>query len=175
MQIKINPQVYIYLVVLLFLIPLKWLIGWTIAVVTHELFHIGAVYFMGGRIEKISVSINGIRIDSTPLSEGKRLFAILIGPIGGLLPTLLRGCFPILAICCWVLTVYNLFPFLPLDGGRALKILLKKEQHFVLMERLFLITITALALYGTFFLKLGILPLLIVGLFWIRNRKFPCK
>ena len=175
MQLKMKPQVYIIFVLLLLLIPLKWLIGWIIAVVTHELSHIAAVYLMGSKVEKILVGTNGICIDSTPLSEGRRLFAILSGPIGGLLPIFLRGWFPRLAICCWLLSVYNLLPFMPLDGGRALKILLKNEQHFVLLERIFLVTITVLALIGTFFLKLGILPLLIVGLFWARHRKIPCK
>lgn len=174
-QIKIKPQVYIFFVLLLLLIPLNWLIGWSIAVIVHELCHICAVYFMGGRIDGISVGVNGICINSAPLSDGKRLFAILCGPIGGLLPTLLSSRFPRLAICCWVLSVYNLLPFLPLDGGRALKILIKNERYFIFLERFFLGVLTALALYGTFFLDLGILPLLAVGLFWLRNRKFPCK
>lgn len=175
MQLKIKPQVYIYFVLLLLLVPLKWLVGWIIAVAVHELCHVCAVYFMGGRIEKISVGTSGICIDSAPLTDGKRLFAIWSGPIGGLLPTFLGSYFPRLAICCWALSVYNLLPILPLDGGRALKILLKNERHFIFMERFFLVILTVLAFCGTIFLDLGIIPLLIVGLFWLRSRKFPCK
>lgn len=174
-QLKIKPQAYIFFVLLLLLVPLKWLTGWLIAIIVHELCHVCAVYFMGGRIEEVSVGANGICMNSTPLTDGKRLFAILCGPIGGLLPTLLGSHFPRLALCCWALSVYNLLPFLPLDGGRALKILIKNERHFMILERFFLGALTALALYGTFFLDLGILPLLIVGLFWLRNVKFPCK
>ncbi len=175
MQISVRPQVYIFLVALLLLVPLPWLTAWLIAVLFHELCHIWAVCLFGGEILGITIGTNGICMDSTPLTEGKRLFSVLCGPIGGLLPAFLGSWFPRLAICCWVLSVYNLLPFLPLDGGRALQILIKKQKHFIWSERICLGILTAMALYGTLKLQLGLLPLLLVLLFWIRNRKIPCK
>ncbi len=175
MKISVKPQVYVFFVALLLLVPLPWLSAWLVAIVFHELCHICAVYLSGGKIFRLKIGENGICMDSTPLTEGKRLFCILCGPLGGLLPVLLSQWLPRIAICCWVLSIYNLLPFLPLDGGRALHILIKKQEHFLLCEKICLGLFTALALYGTFFLHLGPLPVVVVVLFWIRNRKFPCK
>ncbi len=175
MPISVRPQVYIFMVLLLLLVPLPWLSAWLVAVLFHELCHICAVYLSGGKILGATIGANGICMDSTPLTEGKRLVSILCGPLGGLLPVLLGKWFPRVAICCWVLSVYNLLPFLPLDGGRALQMLIKNEKHYTWLERFCLGILTVLALYGTLFYRLGFLPIIIVGLFWVRNRKFPCK
>ena len=175
MQIKIRPQVYIFLSVLLLLIPFPWLSAWLIAVIFHELCHVCAVYVSGGKILSVTIAANGICMDSTPLTEGKRLLSVLSGPLGGLLPVALSRYFPRLAICCWLLSLYNLLPLLPLDGGRALQILIGTRKYFLWVERIFMMILTLLACYGTVFLRLGLLPLLVVALIWFRNRKFPCK
>ena len=104
MGITIRPQIYIFLAVLLLFIPFSWLSAWLIAVIFHELCHIGAVYISGGKILSVTIGTNGICMDSTPLTEGKRLFSILCGPLGGLFPVVLSRYFPRLAICCWILT-----------------------------------------------------------------------
>lgn len=175
MQISVKPQFCILFVLLLLVVPLPLFVGWITAIIIHELCHIGGVLLCGGKIINITVGAGGICMESTPLTEGKRIFTILCGPVGGLLPMLFGRFFPFVAICCWGLSIYNLLPLLPLDGGRVLKILIRNEKHFLWAQRILLLILTLLALYGAFFLRLGILPLVFVGFFWVRNRKFPCK
>ncbi len=175
MQITVKPNTYIYLVILLFLVPFPWLTAWLISVIFHEFCHWAAVKLCRGEIYHITVGLGGAVIESSMLAEGKRLFAILSGPLGGFALVLIGRWFPRVALCSWVLSVYNLLPLLPLDGGSALQILLRDRRVFYVIERVFLIIIIAGAVYIAFCLNLGILPLAIAGGLWLKNRKTPCK
>lgn len=174
MRITIKPNTYLYLVLLLFLIPLPWLCAWLLAMCMHELCHWLAVKLCGGRIYSLSIGIGGAQMTGSVLSHGKRLFAILSGPVGGILPVFLGRWFPRLALCCWILSVYNLLPLTPLDGGRALQILFQ-ERTFRIIERAFLLVSFFLGLYCLLCLHLGWLPLLLVAGLFLRNGKRPCK
>ena len=175
LRLSIKPNTYFYLALLLFFVPLPWLAAWFIAVCSHELFHIVAVRLCGGEISRLDIGIGGMDMETSPLSERKRLIAILSGPAGGLLLVFLGRWLPKTALCSWMLSVYNLLPLLPLDGGRALEILLDEQPVFLIVEKVFLILLAVLALYSVMILKLGILPVAIVAVLWARNRKIPCK
>jgi len=175
MKIVIKPNTYLYLAILLLLIPLPWLISWLIAVFFHEFCHWLGVKLGGGSVLQLTVGLSGANMESTAMSERQRLLAVLSGPAGGLLLLLLARWFPKIAICSWLLSMYNLLPVLPLDGGRALQILLRRDRVFCTVERVLLFCLTLLAVYSAFFLKFGILPIMIISILWLKNRKSPCK
>lgn len=175
MRVNVKPNTYIYLVLLLFLVPIKWLAAWLLAVGFHELCHWVAVKLCGGEVYVLTVGIGGANMECSPLSNGKRLFAVLSGPIGGFALVLLGRWFPRTALCSWLLSVYNLLPLLPLDGGRALEILLGQRPAFAFIEKLILILMSMAALYGVIVLHFGVLPLTIMAGLWLKHRKSPCK
>lgn len=173
--VKIRSNTYIYLALLLLFIPLRWLFALSIAVLFHELGHWVAVRLCGGRLLNVSVGIGGMVMECDVLDDGRQVLSLLCGPLFGFLPVLSGRFLPATALCSWILTVYNLLPILPLDGGRILQILLKNDRAFIIVERIFLLGITAGAIYITTFTGLGIAPILIVIILWIRNRKTPCN
>lgn len=170
----VKPNTYIYLVVLIFLIPLKWLIAWIIAMTVHEACHWLSVKLCGGKIHSLKIGVGGAKMQCSNLPKWLRLVCILSGPLGGLLPILLARFFPRVAFCCIMLSAYNLLPVLPLDGGRALELLLGNPL-FSYIEWAFVLFVLFLCCYGAFALKLGVLPLIIVVAVLLKCRKSPCK
>ena len=175
MEINVKTNTYIYLVLLLFLVPLPWLLAWLVAVAFHELCHWVAVKLCDGEIYRLTVGIGGANMESGMLQEWKSILAVLSGPVGGFALVLLGKWLPRVAVCSWLLSVYNLLPLLPLDGGRALQFLMGDTTYFYIAEKIFLCILSLAAVYAAIFLHLGVLPLAIVGGLWLKNRKTPCK
>lgn len=175
MQAKVNirPNTYIYIVVLLFLIPIKWLLAWLLAAGFHELCHWIAVRLCGGEIYNVTIGLGGAKMECSPLSKGQQLLSILCGPIGGLLPLLFARWLPRTALCCWALSVYNLLPLLHLDGGRAMEILLGAKADWV--QRIFLILLSLGVAYLSFALDFGLLPIGLMLILWLKSRNTTCK
>ena len=170
---KVEPKLYILLAVLFFIIPLKWMVAWFVAVCLHELFHFVVVKLYGGNVCAFTLGLSGAKMECDGLSERQYLLSVLAGPIGGFLVILLGRWFPRLAISSWLLSMYNLLPILPLDGGRAMELLLKdKSKH---IENIVLIILMALALYTGMFMNFGVLPIVVVATLWLKNRKIPCN
>ena len=172
-KFEIRPGTYIYIVLLLFFVPLKWLFAWLFATGFHEVCHWLAVRLCDGDVYSITVGLGGAKMKCSPMSNKKRLFAVLSGPIGGLFLVLFARWIPRTALCSWLLSVYNLLPLSYLDGGNALKILVGKKAFF--LQKIFLILLSIGAVYVSLILHFGILPLGIVVILWLKNRNTPCK
>lgn len=175
MKITFNSNTYLYLAILLLILPVKWLIAWLIAVCFHEACHYLAVKLCGGESYHLRVGFGGAVISCSELTNKKHLFSLLAGPLGGLLLVFFGRWFPRVALCSWALSVYNLLPLLPLDGGQALRLLMKNSQRFYTVERVILIVLTFCSIWASFLLRLGVLPVAIVGILWVKNRNSPCK
>ncbi len=175
MKITCNSSTYIYLAFLLLLLPIKWLTAWLIAVCFHELCHCLAVKLCGGENYHLRVGFGGAVISCSDLTNRKHLFSLLAGPLGGFLLVFLGRWFPRLALCSWVLSMYNLLPFLPLDGGQALRLLLSNDRKFNTFEKIGFILLTICSICISILMHLGVLPIVIVGILWVKNRKSPCK
>lgn len=175
MQTKfdIKPDTYIYIVLMLFLAPLKWLLAWLFAAGFHEICHLIAVKLCGGEICSILIGPNGAKMECGPMSKRNRLFAVLCGPLGGLLLVLFARWIPRIALCSWFLSLFNLLPILQLDGGRALEILLGKKA--LILQKIFLIVLSALVIYLSVILHLGLFPFGIIAVLWLKSRNNPCK
>ena len=171
----IDPRLYILFTVLLFLVPLPWLAAWVAAVCFHEFCHLAVVKLYGGNVCSFTVGLGGANMECIDLTDSAYLISILAGPVGGLGLVLLGRWFPRLAICSWFLSFYNLLPVLPLDGGQAMRILIKNSRLFLVVERISLFIISILAICICFFADFGPLPLVIAVSLWIKNRKRPCK
>lgn len=175
MKITLNLSIYLYFAILIMILPAKWIIAWLIAVCFHEACHYIAIKLCGGHSEQLHAGFGGAVISCSGLTSKKQLFSLLAGPIGGLIPVFLGRFFPRVALCSWVLSVYNLLPILPLDGGQALQLILKNKKLFSVIENAVLITLMLFGIYISIWLQCGVLPIVIVALLWMKNRKSPCK
>ena len=172
-KIHIKAVTYIYIVMLLFLVPLKWLFAWLFAAGFHEVCHWIAVKLCGGEIYSITIGLSGAKMECGPMTKMKRLFAVLLGPFGGLFLVLFARWIPRVALCSWFLSLFNLLPLLQLDGGRALEILLGEKA--LILQKIFLIVLSVVAIYVSVILRLGLLPLGIIVVLWLKSRNSPCK
>lgn len=183
-KVSVSPMAYVYLSLILLVIPLRWALAWVLAAGFHELFHGIALWLCGIEIERIDVGIHGAKIQTLDLAPAQMVICALAGPLGGVLLLSLWHYFPRLALCALVQTLFNLIPILPLDGGQVLGGLLRlvlperwvyttnKAVEFIIFA--VLITISILAIVSW---KLGIFPLLLTAALAIhrKNRKIPCK
>lgn len=184
LHISVSPQVFIFAAVLLLIVPFPWLCGWAVAVLTHELSHCIALRLCGKKIDAILLNMGGACIKTEPLSEWQTIFCSLAGPIGGLLLLFAVHVFPQAAICAVLLSIYNILPIFPLDGGRAFYGLMHmilpecicKRVCFI-MEKIVIFVIVLFGIFATCLWKLGVLPFSASILFALRmyKIKIPCK
>ena len=172
-KIDIRPTTYIYLVLLLFLVPIKWLLAWLFAAGFHEVCHWLAVKLCRGEVYSITFGIAGAKMECSPMTNKKSLFTVLCGPLGGLLLLVFARWIPRTALCSWFLSMYNLLPLLPLDGGRVLEILFGNKAF--ILQKIFLILLSIGAVFASIILHFGLLPLVIISVLWLKSRNTPCK
>lgn len=94
------------------------------AVLAHELGHAAALRLCGARLRRVSVGLAGIEINYVNLiSRGRTALSLAAGPAAGLIYALTACRFGgeylrLSGAVSFVLTIFNLLPVLPLDGGR---------------------------------------------------------
>ena len=97
------------------------------AAALHELGHLAALRLLGGAVTALRISVFGAELaaEGGRLSYGRELAAVLAGPLTNLLAglALARLGYPAAAGAHLVLCAFNLLPVRPLDGGRALELL----------------------------------------------------
>lgn len=175
MKVYVKKYTYIYFAILLFIVPIPWLFAWLAAVCFHEFCHWLSVQLSGGKVYALTIGLTGANMICQPLTDRRLLLSVLSGPIGGFLLVFTARWFPRLALCSWILSIYNLLPLLPLDGGRALQIILRGRPCFHIIEKLILIILSVCAVYFAVCLHFGVMPLVIIAGLWLKNRKTPCK
>jgi stage IV sporulation protein FB len=100
------------------------------AILIHEFGHFAAIRLLGGRVGTIRIDLSGVTMDYAGAFSEKREFIIaLAGPFLGLVyaagtsavGTALESRFLLCSSgISLILSVYNLLPAFPLDGGRLL-------------------------------------------------------
>ena len=119
-QIHFELSFLFWSAVCVLIIPLEWLFSWIIAVTIHELSHYLILKLCRVQIYAISITSSGAIIETEPMPVYKEIISALAGPLGGLCVLSLARYFPVVAICAFFQSIFNLLPIYPLDGGRAL-------------------------------------------------------
>ncbi len=177
-----NPRFMISCALMLLVFPLSWIFSWLVAVVVHELFHYCALRICGCEVYSLMVTPAGVVMETSHLTGMKGIVCYLAGPLGGFLLCVFAKYFPLLAICGFLQSIFNLIPVRPLDGGQALETALKCVMSVNNVEiilsfagKLVFFTGILVALVAVFVLK-TCLPLLLFGFFLIRyNRNTACN
>ena len=175
--------IYVLAALLILVLPISWLLAAAVAALIHELFHIGAVCLLGGRISGFRLGMGSARIEANLPGRGCALLAAAAGPAGSLLLLCCCRWVPKIAVCGAVQGVYNLLPFYPLDGGRILRYLLEllwpdsSETVASVVETSAAIVLLLAAVAGTMACSLGIWPVLVVlfPISGVLRRNIPCK
>lgn len=96
------------------------------AVALHELGHLAAMRYYGARVKSFSLSSFGLEIDYSGLISNKHTaVSLFAGPLfGGIWAVaamlIATPFFSLSGAISLMLTVFNLLPVLPLDGGRLI-------------------------------------------------------
>lgn len=161
-------------------LPLKWIVSMTAAAVIHELCHYIAICITGNRVYELTITHRGAVMRTTPMSDAEELFCAIAGPLGSFLLFLCYPWFSRLALCAGVQGIFNLMPLYSLDGGRVLRILMRKwfpdhaEAICQWTQRLLIVGIISAGLYFSACLRLGFGPvcLSVLLLFRALSEKF---
>lgn len=171
LRIVLPPLVFLLAAFLLLMVPIRWLLAAALSSLVHELCHILMIRIFKLRIYSVHIGIDGAKIETEPMTCVQELCCALAGPLGGVCLLLFARWIPRVAICAAFQSLYNLLPIYPSDGGRILcccaKLLL--PDHFAVrlcqtVETVFLFGVATVGIYGTFFLRLGVVPVLVA---WI--------
>lgn len=152
-----------------------------IAVCVHELGHISLILLFSGKIQNLKIGISGLCISYCGiLSTTECLLCLLAGPAAGFalayaasyLGNLSQNVLLIkTAGFSFVLSVYNLLPALPLDGGRAFKCALECACSVRFAESLLefcgVVTGAALLFSGAYFIRQSFGAALLIAGVWV--------
>lgn len=163
------------LVLMILLLPMRWIVAAAIAAALHELGHCGALRLFGGSLHRIKIGISGAVLEASGLTPGAEIICLLAGPLAGLFPLMVARIFPTIAICGLVQSAYNLLPVYPLDGGKILRLFILTHggtdklfcviEYFVIVLLLLLCAYIQLRFRCSLFLLFGVFLLI----------KTPCK
>lgn len=159
-RISLHPAMYILLPAAVLLLPIRWALSWALAVAVHELGHYFSLRLCHIPIYSVEISPTGIRMATGELQGREALFCALAGPFAGFSLILFSRFLPCTAFCGWLQGMFNLLPVYPLDGGRALRVVLCKicgNPHRI--ERGIAIALAIVVFILGFYARIGILPL----------------
>ena len=156
---RLDWCVFLLLALALLILPLKWLVAVLMAAAVHELGHYAALRACGVPISELRIGLGGARMSVGQMGRWQELICALAGPVAGLCLILLARWMPRTAVCACIQSAYNLLPVYPLDGGRAMRCIVANQRVCRGIEWLCVGVIAVTGLYGSFVLRLGVLPL----------------
>lgn len=174
--VEITPDFCVGIALMVLVLPLKWVISWFIAASFHELCHIFAIRWMKIPICSAAVSFSGAVLKTGPMNGKEEFICALAGPVGGLSLLLLFRWMPMISICAFIQSGFNLLPVFPLDGGRALRSFLIRLFREPFGRRLSytietgaVLALCFLGWMAAFVWDLGIVPLIAAVILLIKN------
>lgn len=120
-EFEVLPEFYIFLSVMLLLLPLPWLFAALGAGFLHELGHYLSVKAFRIPVYRILLGAGGARMKTGAMNPPQSVLCASAGPFVGGLLFLLFPILPRVAVCGLLQTVYNILPFPDFDGSRILR------------------------------------------------------
>ena len=167
MKIEINLKIIFVLILFFLLKNINTYIIFIIFILIHELAHMMVGIMIGGKPKRLTLNPFGLSLEFYSYGNDKflpKLIFYLIGPAINLMIAFVFLKLPNfnfykkeiiytnIAIC-----VFNLIPILPLDGGKALKEILKKIVGFekannflIIFSKFILVTISFIYLLSIY-------------------------
>lgn len=127
--IAVAPGFLIMLTISVLILPLRLVLAWFVASLVHELGHLICLCILQARIYSISVGFSGAKIHTEQISDLQECISALAGPVMGILLLPLSSYIPYICICALLQSCFNLLPFYPLDGGRAVLAIFRILLH----------------------------------------------
>ncbi len=165
----------IALALMLLVLPLRWILAWMAAAAIHEGCHALAVKLCGGHVGEVNIDCTGANMHVSGIARGRELICALAGPVGSLVLVFFAKWIPATAVCAVFQSAYNLLPLYPMDGGRALRCFLEMvvpqfaEKACRAVGYLTMGLICMAALYAAIGLELGLMPLLMALILWMKT------
>lgn len=131
MKIKIDLKIFIFLIFLFFMKKLEYYFLFMFFIILHEIGHLISGIILGYKPKEINLNITGISLEFYNYNIDKKdlakIVVLLSGPIINIILSIIYYSKNIeIAFINVVLATVNLLPILPLDGGKILKIIMKK-------------------------------------------------
>lgn len=163
-RISLSPGAILLLALIYFFGGLSSIAAVITAAAVHEAGHAAAIRISGGRVRTLRFDSSGLRMSGAgAYSTFCEMIILLAGPVAGLVLALISaklGSFTAndfllrTAGISAVLTVYNMLPAMPLDGGRVLFIIMRRltgdKRADTIMRCISIITALMLAAFGIY-------------------------
>lgn len=175
-KICIEPVSYILGAAIVLLLPAKVWLTALFAASVHELFHLAALWLLGGQVIQLRLGIFGAKIVTLPMSRGREVLCALAGPVGSFSLLALASRYPLAALFGFMQGTYNLLPIYPLDGGRIMRGIFS-EAFYAAAETFFLVILWGLGIWLLFHCHVGLFVLFpaVSATVLMLRRKYPCK
>ena len=135
MKIEINLKIFFLLLLLLLFDNINTYLIFLFFILVHELAHLIVGILIGGKPQKMTLSIFGVSIEFYSYGKNKTFSKIIFFFIGPLINILIGiMCYKymkdsnektLIVYTNFALGFFNLLPILPLDGGKIIKEILK--------------------------------------------------
>jgi len=183
-RMLISPGFCFSLAFATFLIPLKWVVAWILAVAIHEMGHYIAIRLCSGSVYEVRIGFCGAAMCVELPNTRAEIISAISGPFCGALLVLLGKWFPRVAVCAFVQTAYNFLPISGLDGWHVVRCVVKKRFPSHISERI-MSCIEWAVLFGIFmfFIYISVLfrwtIITVIGAVMLAAKavfiKIPCK
>ena len=135
MKIEINLKIFFLLILLLLFDNINTYLIFLFFILIHELSHLIVGILIGGKPQKMTISIFGVSIEFYSYGKNKtfsKIIFFLIGPFVNILIAIMSYMYmkdsnekTLIVYTNLAIGSFNLLPILPLDGGKIIKEILK--------------------------------------------------